>query len=159
MSASDSRGFLLFYKLMRTKKPKAIQPTEQQIMMSILEWLALQPRTKAWRNNSVGLYSPTRKAFLKPGKFSNIGSADILGIYNGYFLAIEVKRPKGVVTEHQEAWLTQMVNLGALAFVARSLEDVQFVLKQIDDAIRAKAECDLFDAVDLKKLKHVGKTC
>lgn len=136
------------------------EPTEKEIQNLILEWLSYQPQCKAWTNQSVGIYDARKGTYRKPnGRFSNIGSADILGIYRGYFLAIEVKRPKGKLTEHQAQWLTQMVELGALAFVARSLADVQYVLQQADEAIRAQTKVELVTGIDLKKVRHVGKTC
>jgi penicillin-binding protein-related factor A (putative recombinase) len=61
-------------------------------------------------------------------KYSEKGSADILGIWSGYFLAIECKSEKGRVSEHQDAWLKVMASLGAICIVARSLEDVIMAL-------------------------------
>lgn len=61
-------------------------------------------------------------------KFSEKGSADILGIWDGYFLAIECKSKKGKLSDHQDAWLKVMASLGAICIVARSLDDVIMAL-------------------------------
>ena len=53
------------------------------------------------------------------------GVADIIGIYNGAPLAIEVKTAKGKLSEHQERFLTRWKNEGGIAIVARSVEDVE----------------------------------
>jgi hypothetical protein len=60
------------------------------------------------------------------------GMADILGILKGgRFMAIEVKSEGGVVSKVQREWLNRVRGCGALAMVARSVEDVQ---KAIDAA-------------------------
>jgi len=52
------------------------------------------------------------------------GVSDILGIYQGKFLAIEVKRPDQVLTDLQESFLNQIKERGGIAFVATCCEDV-----------------------------------
>ena len=120
---------------MKKLRKAVVGPTESQIQAVILDWLNHLTQCKAWRNNVIPVYNARSGRYQKMPKWSNVGSADILGVYRGYFLAIEVKRPKGRLSEHQKVWLTEMVELGAIAFVARSLEDVQIVLQQIDAGI------------------------
>lgn len=58
-------------------------------------------------------------------KFAFVGCPDLLGqLPDGRLLAIEVKRPSGRVTEAQAAFLEKAEHYGALAFVARSVDDV-----------------------------------
>jgi len=52
------------------------------------------------------------------------GIADILGIWEGRPLAIEVKTKKGRVTDHQRKFLDCVRRNGGIAFVARSIDDV-----------------------------------
>lgn len=52
------------------------------------------------------------------------GVSDIIGCYNGRYLAIEVKRKGQNPTEKQQAFLDTVNAQGGLAFVARSVEDV-----------------------------------
>ncbi len=52
------------------------------------------------------------------------GISDIIGIYQGRFLAIEVKTPKGKLTDSQRAFIQRVNREGGIAFVARSVEDV-----------------------------------
>ena len=60
---------------------------------------------------------------------STPGCPDILGIYKGKMLGIEVKTKNGKLTERQERFI-EWINLeGGLAFVARSVEDVMEALK------------------------------
>lgn len=96
--------------------------TEAQIQKQILEWLNLQYKVKAWRNNT-GAMTATYKGKKRFMRFSERGAADIFGVYHGRFLAIEVKRPGNKPTIDQHCWLQEMKNLGAIAFWATSLED------------------------------------
>jgi hypothetical protein len=64
-----------------------------------------------------------------PGrKLAKTGVTDILGIYNGRMLAIEVKAPTGKLTDEQAQFIWDVKSNGGLAFVARSVEDVEKAL-------------------------------
>ena len=60
------------------------------------------------------------------------GVSDIIGILpkgvaasdGGRFLAIEVKRPGGRVSPHQQQFIDRVNRMGGLGFVAYSVEDV-----------------------------------
>lgn len=58
------------------------------------------------------------------GMGSYPGVADILGIYQGKLLAIEVKTLNGKVSDRQDAFIDQVNLRGGIAFVARSPDDV-----------------------------------
>jgi len=105
---------------------------EKEIEKAILEYLNTLPETKAWKNQSVGVYDPKKKVYrLNKGAFTARGSSDILGICQGVMLCIEVKTAKGRLSEAQEKFLDDMANLGALAFVARSVDDVRKTLLEV----------------------------
>jgi hypothetical protein len=107
------------------------KPLEKQIQNEILDYLNRLPHCKAWQTQSGAIYDPTRKTFRKPPKWAPVGVADIIGIWHGYFLAIEVKRPGGRISEHQKQWLSDMVERGAIGMIAYSLSDVVTLLEQI----------------------------
>ena len=52
------------------------------------------------------------------------GIADILGVYKGRFLAIEVKRPGLKPTADQQAFIDNVNEAGGIGFVAWFPEDV-----------------------------------
>ena len=52
------------------------------------------------------------------------GISDILGIYKGRFLAIEIKKPGGKPTPDQLKFLRYVREEGGIAFVAYSVDDV-----------------------------------
>lgn len=52
------------------------------------------------------------------------GVPDILGIYQGKMLGIEVKTKNGKPSDHQKRFIDMINREGGLAFVARSVDDV-----------------------------------
>lgn len=64
------------------------------------------------------------------GLGSTKGVADIIGCINGRFLAIEVKRENGKLSDHQETFLENVRRSGGIAFVARSINDCIDNLKE-----------------------------
>lgn len=106
--------------------------TEKQIQNQILDYLAYLPGCKAWPNQSMGVYDPVRKTFRRQGGHHNRGVADIIGIYRGWMICIEVKSATGKLASHQAEFLEEMNQRGAIAFVARSLEDVIAKLGSIE---------------------------
>lgn len=79
----------------------------------------------AWKNQSVGVFDPVKKIYRKSkNPFHLNGTSDIIGIYKGKMLAIEVKSNRGVVSEEQKEFINNINKLGGIAFIARSLDDV-----------------------------------
>lgn len=76
--------------------------------MNVFHWVDHQPVTRSRR----GRY------------LSSKGVADIIGIVNGYPLAIEVKNKGGKVSAEQSAFLKRFNEEGGIGFVAYSAEDV-----------------------------------
>lgn len=107
------------------------KPLEQEIKNSILEWFDYQTDAMVWPNDSVGIFDVRKGVFRKKkSRFHRNGVADILGIWKGQPLAIEVKTKKGVVSEEQKAFLLDFTSHGGIAFVARCLQDVIDELKK-----------------------------
>lgn len=80
----------------------------------------------------MGTYDPKEGKFRRPSKYYKRGTADILGIYKGRPLAIEVKSEKGRLSIHQKLFLQEFQNNGGIAIVARSVEDVVRQLGEAD---------------------------
>jgi Holliday junction resolvase len=57
--------------------------------------------------------------------------SDILGIYRGLPLAIEVKSDTGRLTKEQAEFLQDFAAEGGIAFVARSADEVRSRLKEL----------------------------
>ena len=60
------------------------------------------------------------------------GVPDILGLYKGKMLVIEVKGPRGKLNRNQELFIDRINREGGIAFVARSVADVLKELTNID---------------------------
>jgi penicillin-binding protein-related factor A (putative recombinase) len=82
-------------------------------------------------HDSVGIFDPRKGVFRSNKSPHRIrGVADILGIWRGRPLAIEVKTKTGRVSPHQKAFLEAWEQAGGIGFVARSLEDVTYELSR-----------------------------
>lgn len=115
--------------------------TEKQIENQILTYLA-NKRIFAWKVQSVGVYDPTKGAFRrKPANHIN-GVSDVLGLVDGKFLAIEVKKPyvskktmqfkyrtqeelEKLASEDQVKFINKVKSLGGIAFYADSIDVVE----------------------------------
>lgn len=64
--------------------------------------------------------------------YSRAGTPDIIACINGRFIAIEVKRPGGVVSQLQRANLKLIEQAGGVAFVAYSVEDTKEKLQRFN---------------------------
>lgn len=74
-----------------------------------------------WRNNTGALKDRSGR-LIRYGLCT--GSSDLIGMFQGRFLAIEIKKPKKNPTPEQHNFMTVVNNNGGIAFVARSPEDV-----------------------------------
>ena len=120
-------------KMKAPAKPKP-KVTEKQIENAILSFLASIQGCKAWKNQTTGIFDPTKKVYRSlKGRYSGKGSADILACLGGWFIAIEVKKPTGsVVSIHQYKFLEEIRNAGGVAFIARSVDDVKRTLLELN---------------------------
>lgn len=103
-------------------------PLEKDIQRGILDYLSL---IGGWpvRINSgamAGEYQGKRR-FMRMN--SQPGCPDILCCLGGRFVGIEVKREGGKPTEAQLLALDAVRKAGGLAFVARSVREVEVALK------------------------------
>lgn len=101
---------------------------ESMIRNSICSWLKIK-KCFCFVHDSVGIYDPIKKTFRVNKNPHRIkGVSDILGIWRGKFLAIEVKVPGKYPTPEQKRFLEQVNREGGIGFVARSITDVEFQL-------------------------------
>lgn len=98
---------------------------EQLVKNTIMSWLNAQPQCFVFPVHTVGIYDPIKKIYRRPHKHHVNGVSDIIGIYRGVPLAIEVKSAKGRVSEEQNKFLTRWHDEGGIAIIARSIDDVQ----------------------------------
>lgn len=103
-----------------------LEPTEAQVMRSILRYLELHPGV-AWAHRfNVGA-AVTKGAGGRERlvRFAFRGCPDILGqLVTGRFLAIECKSSTGRVRPDQAAFIDLVNANGGLGLVARSVDEV-----------------------------------
>ena len=73
----------------------------------------------AWRANSVGIFDTVRRIHRTAPKK---GVSDVIGVFRGRFLAIEVKIGKDRLSDEQEGFLASVIHAGGVSFVAKTLE-------------------------------------
>lgn len=110
-------------KPLRLTKP---EPKEAQVLKAVLRALELHPLVaKVWRMNTGAgklLRSSGASQFVR---FGFAGSPDIHGyMKDGRAIYCEVKRPSGVVTIEQAAFIQEAQKYGCVAFVARGVDCV-----------------------------------
>jgi hypothetical protein len=98
---------------------------EKDIQYGILIWLCYKG-IFCWRTNSGSAFYPKKGGGTRMINFGIPGISDIIGVLpDGKFLAIEVKRPDGKLTEAQSNFIFEVNRRGGIAFVARSIDDVK----------------------------------
>jgi penicillin-binding protein-related factor A (putative recombinase) len=109
------------------KKIKGSEPLEKEIETAILQYLEILPECFAFKNQSIAVFDPSKKIFRKArSKFLINGTSDILGIFRGKFLAIEVKRPSNKLRNaDQDNFIENIKIHGGIAFYATSIDDVK----------------------------------
>lgn len=104
--------------------------SEKDIENQILAYLSLLPGCYVWKNQSVGIFDPVKKIYRKSNnRFHINGVSDILGIYKGRMLCLEVKSKTGRLSEAQTLFLERMKSLGAITACVRSVDDALHALR------------------------------
>lgn len=112
---------------------------ERAIEEQILTYLKMKG-IFAFKVKTMGSFDPVTRGFRRISKWYRRGVSDILGIYKGKFLAIEVKLPKRQIGEKkyaagrpstfQKMFLQDVLDNGGISFIATSVEDVEEALKK-----------------------------
>lgn len=96
---------------------------EHDIQTDILKYLDNIPKLFYWRNNTGAIH--TEKRFVQ---FGVRGGPDIIIIYKGKFIGIEVKGPRGKQSEYQQSFQKNVEYAGGIYLVAKSVEDVKKII-------------------------------
>ena len=105
---------------------------EKDIQNLILQWLNLSgPSVMAWRQNAGMIFTQDGEGKTKGIKLGMVGISDIIGIWHGKPLAIEVKQPRKNPTAYQLKFLNDFTIAGGIGLVAHSLEEVQEELNKL----------------------------
>lgn len=109
----------------KKSKTSGIELTEHEIQNNILQTLSFLKGGFFWRENTGAfvLEHNNKSRFFKAG-FKGI--ADIMGIYKGIGVAIEVKRPKTIknVSDDQKNFLVKFSDCGGISIVCSNSDKI-----------------------------------
>lgn len=113
--------------------------SEAGVQSAIRLALGSAPGVRMFRN-SVGMHRTEDGRVIRygllPGSGDLIGwrsvviTPDMVGQRFAQFVSIEVKTPKGAVRPDQELWAENVRKAGGIAVIARSVDDVKFLLAE-----------------------------
>lgn len=100
---------------------------ESAIQSAVLKYLRYHPKVAWVERMNVGA-TKVGDRFIRFGK---PGMCDITGqLKNGRRLEVEIKQPSGRVSDDQKMFIAMVNIAGGLAFVARSIADVEAELSR-----------------------------
>lgn len=123
------------FRAVQTKNNSLPGPTEHEIQSSILERLNFLKNAFFWRENSGLVRIPGANGKDRMFRAGISGIADIMGIWNGTPIAIEVKRPGKKPTPNQIAFKVRYEMCGGVYVVCT---DAAEVVRQIEEGIHEK---------------------
>lgn len=102
--------------------------TESLIQDRVRLIFGADPACVFWRNN-VGVAETTRGTKIKFGLFP--GSADLIGLFKGRFIAVELKTAVGRQSAEQKLWQGVVESHGGLYAIVRSEDDARALLQDL----------------------------
>jgi penicillin-binding protein-related factor A (putative recombinase) len=107
---------------------RSMKPTEKQIQDSILQWLNASGIFHYRQNTGAFSKEYTRKRDGRLTrsyvKFGTPGSTDIVVVFHGMYIGIEVKDDDGEMSEDQENFMYALNKSGGVYLLVRSLDEV-----------------------------------
>ena len=95
---------------------------ESRVLADVRAWLSLH-NVPHWRINTAGTPLHDGSGRYRPAP--QRGISDVLGILpGGVFLAVEVKAPKGKLSEDQRRFLLDVKEAGGVGIYVRGVEDL-----------------------------------
>lgn len=110
---------------------------ESAIKKHVFTLLSYQREFYGWVETTTGIWDAKAKTFrARTGTGMRCGVADIVGLWEGRGIALEIKSQKGRLTENQSHFLSSYFKNGGIAAVLRSLEDTNLLIEQLrSDAV------------------------
>lgn len=103
-----------------------MKQSEKQIENDILEYLD-RVGFLSWKNQTTGIYDPTKKTFRRKSKYQMNGVSDILLVIKLHGIAftvyMEVKAKDGKQTESQKEFQRQIESRNGFYYIVQSIDD------------------------------------
>lgn len=106
--------------------------SEHDTQVAILDLIRLRGGI-ATRVNSGSMISKSGDRTYRV-QLADKGTSDIIALYKGVYLAIEVKHGKNTASEEQIAFLESVARAGGVGLVAYDVDFVEWVMLSIDDS-------------------------
>ena len=98
--------------------------TEKALETEILDYLNILDGVFAFKINTVGIYDARRGVYRKnTNSHIHNGTADILGVCNGMFFAIEVKWGRNKASDNQKKFLKRVADKGGKVLITNKFDD------------------------------------
>jgi hypothetical protein len=120
------------------RAPASRRHAEDDLQRQIIQYLtiALPPNAVVFHIPNGGLRSKTSAARLK-GLGVTAGVPDLLVVWHGRALFIELKASRGVVSAAQKAMARRLIYCGAEVMCCRSLAEVEAALREATVPLKA----------------------
>lgn len=92
---------------------------EADLISAIKKYLATVPETFCWKEHG--------------GQYGTAGIPDIIVCHRGRFIGLEAKVGRNKPTRLQTVTIEQIRKAGGVATVVRNIEDVKYVLSQLEE--------------------------
>jgi hypothetical protein len=86
-------------------------------------------RAGVWWRNNVGVATTDRGAKIRFGLFP--GSADLIGLFRGRFIGVEIKTPQGRQSPDQRRWQACVEDHGGVYAIVRSEDEARALLTEL----------------------------
>lgn len=85
-----------------------------------------------WKQTNRGYFDVRTKRFRKDhNPYTGRGVPDLMMIYRGYFIGLEIKTKKGVQSDDQKEFQAKCMKAGGFYFVIRSVEEAKLILDAV----------------------------
>ena len=115
-------------------------------MNQIIDHINSQPRSYAFRINTMGTYNEALGRFIHSG--STLGVSDIIAIYQGRFIALEVKQGQDRMNPKQKKFADRVIASLANYYEIRSFDQLLKTWKGVTESI------DAYDNAAIEGLKQ-----
>ncbi|MBI2062165.1 MAG: VRR-NUC domain-containing protein [Candidatus Yanofskybacteria bacterium] len=113
-----------------------MRSTTNQLTSSILEYLLRLPHCFAWRANTAGIYDARLGVYRTSPKR---GVPDIIGLYKGYFFAVEIKTGKDRLSSVQQSFIASVQQASGSVIIAHEYKQAINDIERLISHYNAKA--------------------
>ena len=115
---------------------------ESALKKHIFTLLSYHKEFFGWVETTTGSWDPKKKCFrTRLGTGMRRGVADVMGLWLGRGLALEIKTDKGRLSDAQILFLNDFRKAGGIAAVLRSLVDTELLVQ----ALRQNPQSEIVD--------------